>query len=454
MKRYNKDMLSGPLLGSILSYTIPIIFASVLQLLFNAADLVVVGRYRGSLSVGAVGATGSITNLIVNLFIGLSVGVGVNVAHAIGSRDAKMQSRIVHTALPVAVIGGLVLSAVGIGFARTFLELMGTPADVLPLSTLYMQIYFGGMVFTMVYNFCAAILRAAGDTKGPLLYLSIAGVLNVALNLLFVVVFGMNVEGVALATIISQGVSAVLVVIALCRRTDGCRLEFKKLHIHKRALGKIVSLGVPAGLQGSMFSISNVLIQSSINSFGPVFISGCAAAANIEGFVYVAMNAFHQTALNYTGQNAGARQFDRVKKIWGICLASVTVTGILLGGAVCLFAPWLLQIYITDSPQAIAEGTMRMLMVALPYFLCGLQDVTTGVLRGLGASVLPMCLSVAGICGIRVLWIYTVFAIPQLQNPVGLMASYPVSWMLTFCAQLVAFAVVFRRVKARALAVQ
>lgn len=445
MKRFNKDMLHGPLLGSIITYTIPIILASVLQLLFNAADLVVVGRFRGSLSVGAVGATGSLTTLIISLFIGLATGAGVNVAHAIGSRDEKMQHRMVHTSLLVALIGGVVLSIVGVCFAENFLVMMGTPENILPLSTIYMRVYFSGMTFTMIYNFSSAILRAAGDTKSPLIYLAIAGVLNVALNVVFVVGFHMNVEGVALATIISQAVSATLVVRALCRRTDGCRLELKKLRIYKKAFLKILAFGIPAGLQSSVFSISNVLIQSSVNSFGDVFMSGNAAASNIEGFVYTSMNAFSQTSLNYTGQNVGARQYDRVKKILWICVICTGITGIALGGAAYLCAPWLLQIYITDSTQAIADGILRMSFVCLPYFLCGMMDATTGSLRGLGSSVLPMVISVMGACVLRVVWIYTVFQIPQFHTPQGLLISYPISWILTFSCQMVAFMIVLRK---------
>jgi len=445
VKRFNKDMLHGPLLGSIISYTVPIILASVLQLLFNAADLVVVGQYRGSLSLGAVGATGSLTNLIISLFIGLSVGAGVNVAHAIGSRDAEMQHRMVHTALLVAIVGGLILSVIGVCFAENFLVLMDTPSDILPLSTLYMRVYFSGMVFTMVYNFSAAILRAAGDTKSPLVYLATAGVLNVALNLVFVVLFGMNVEGVALATILSQALSAFLVVRALCRRTDGCRLELKKIRAHKRALIKILTFGIPAGLQSPEYSISKVLIQSSINSFGPVLRSGSAASQNSGGFVYTSMNAFSQTSLNYTGQNVGARQYDRVKRILWICVICAGITGILIGGTAYLFAPWLLQIYITDSTQAIADGILRMSFVCLPYFVCGMMDATTGSLRGLGSSVLPMIISIMGACVLRVVWIYTIFQIPQFHSPQGLLISYPISWVLTFGCQLTAFLIVLRR---------
>ncbi len=445
MKRLRQDMLSGPLLPSIISYTIPIILTGLLQLLFNAADLVVVGT-KGEIYLSAVGATGAITNLIVNLFIGLSVGAGVTMAHAMGCRDQEAIHRTVHTALPTAFIGGVVLTVAGIALSETFLRWMDTPESVLPYSTLYMQIYFGGMVFNMVYNFGAALLRAAGDTKGPLIYLSISGVVNVVLNLFFVMVFDMTVDGVALATIISQGISAVLVVRALMRRTDAARLQLKKLRIYKTQIFKIVRLGLPAGIQGSLFSISNVLIQSSVNSFGEIFMAGNTAAGSIEGFVYVTMNAFHQTALNFTGQNVGAGQYQRVRKILWICLSCVMAVGILVGGSVYMLREPLLRIYIVDSPnaaQAIAAGAERMMYVCLPYFLLGLMDVTTGVLRGLGSSVAPMVISVLGVCGFRIGWIYTVFA--TNHTPDTLFISYPISWALTFLFQLAAFVWIYRK---------
>ena len=296
MKRFRQDMLTGPLFPSIVSYTVPIILTGILQLLFNAADLVVVGT-KGEIYLSAVGATNAITNFIVNLFIGLSVGGGVTMAHAMGSRDQEAIHRTVHTALPTACIGGVVLTVAGIALSETLLRWMDTPASVLPYATLYMRIYFGGMVFNMVYNFGAALLRAAGDTRGPLLYLTIAGVANVGLNLIFVLVFGMTVDGVALATISSQAISAFLVVRALMRRTDAARLQLKKLRIYKFQILKIICLGLPAGIQGSLFSISNVMIQSSVNSFGEIFMAGNTAAGSIEGFVYVTMNAFHQTSI-------------------------------------------------------------------------------------------------------------------------------------------------------------
>ena len=443
MKRDNQIMLRGPLLKNMISYTIPIILTGWLQLLFNAADLVVVGQANGSNSLAAVGATGAITNLIVNLFIGLSVGAGVTVAHGLGSNDEDAVHRTVHTAIPAAAISGLFLTVVGVSLSKTFLVWMGTPENILPLSTLYMQIYFGGMIFNMVYNFAASILRAAGDTQSPLKFLTLAGLINVGLNLIFVYVFHMNVEGVALATAISQAVSAVLVVRTLMGRTDACRLELKKLRIYKPQLLRMIRIGLPAGIQGSMFSISNVMIQSSINSFGDVVMSGNTAAGNIEGFIFVGMNSFHQTAVNFTGQNVGARQYDRVKRIMWTSLASVGVAGFVMGVVVYLCGPFLLGIYINDSAEAIAYGLNRMQYICLAYFLCGMMDVSTGALRGMGASLVPMVISVLGVCGIRLLWLATVFE--AYRTPGCLYLSYSVSWIITFLAQFAAFWWVYRK---------
>ena len=445
MKKQHQSMTQGPLLGSIISYTVPIILTSLLQLLFNAADLVVVGRFCGSISVAAVGATGSITALIVNLFIGLSVGAGVTMAHALGAREEETVHRTVHTTLPAALICGIIVTVVGVLCSETLLTMMGTPSDVLPLSALYMKIYFGGITFTMVYNFCAAILRAVGDTKSPLIFLTIAGVINVVLNLIFVTQLHMNVAGVALATIISQAVSAVLVVMVLMRRTDASRLSLKKMRIYKPQLQKMIRIGLPAGIQSSLFSISNVMIQSSINSFGGILMSGNAAAQNIEGFVYVCLNAFHQTAVNFIGQNVGAHQYDRVKKILVYCLACVSVVGLGMGVLVYSFGEALLSIYITDSAEAISYGLLRMGIVCIPYFICGLMDVSTGALRGMGASVAPMVISVLGVCGIRIGWILTVFQIPQFHTPQCLYLSYPITWGVTFLIQMVAFFKIYQQ---------
>lgn len=438
-------MLEGPLFWNIILYTIPIILTSLLQLLFNAADLVVVGRFCGSVSVAAVGATGSLTNLMVNFFIGLSVGAGVTVAHGLGSHEDTVVSNTVHTALPTALVSGVFLTFIGIAFSETFLRLMGTPDNVLPLSAIYMKIYFAGVTFTMVYNFCAAILRAAGDTKSPLIFLTLAGVVNVILNVVFVRAFHMNVAGVALATTISQGISAVLVVIAPMRRTDACKLELKKMRFHSQQLTKILRIGLPAGIQSSLFAISNVMIQSSVNSFGDIFMSGNAAASNIEGFVYVSLNAFHQTAVNFIGQNAGAKQYKRVYKTLWICLGCVVAVGLTLGSLAYALGPTLLSIYITDSQEAIGYGMVRIAYICLPYFLCGLMDVSTGALRGLGASFAPMVISILGVCGLRIGWIYSIFQIPEFHAPECLYFSYTVSWTITFLCQMAAFIIVYRK---------
>lgn len=445
MKRKYTNMLNGPLFSGIITYTIPIILTGLLQLLFNAADLVVVGRFCGSISVGAVGATGSLTNLLVNFFVGISIGAGVVVAHGIGRRDDAAVHRAVHTAMPVAIVCGLIISVVGVIFAEPLLRLMGTPENVLPLSAVYMRICFSGAVFQLVLNFYAAILRAAGDTKTPLVSLSIAGVINVALNIVFVTQLHMNVAGVALATIIAHAISAILVVLAVIRRKDACKLQLKSIRFYKAPFIKMLRIGVPAGIQSSLFSISNVLIQSSINSFGDVFMAGNAAASNIESFIYVAMNAFHQTAVNFAGQNAGAMKYRRVFKTFGICLVCAGVVGFVFGQIVYGFGPQLLSIYITDSQVAIQHGMVRFAYIAAPYFLCGLMDVATGVLRGVGASTTPMLISVLGICGLRIIWIYTVFQIPAYHTPECLYLSYVITWVVTFIAETIAFLLIFKK---------
>ncbi len=438
-------MTEGPLLKKIILYSIPVILTGTLQLLFNAADLVIVGRFSGSLSVAAVGATGSVTNLIVNLFIGLSIGAGVMVAQGIGAGDVEGVRRTVHTAVPAAAIGGLALSAVGISLARTLLDLMGTKPDVIDKSVIYMQIYFAGMAANMVYNFGASILRAAGDIRSPLFYLTAAGVLNVILNLVFVILFKMDVAGVALATVLSQTLSAALIVLALMHREDACRLYLRDLRLHPKYLLRMLKIGLPAGLQGSLFSISNVIIQSSVNSFGSVAMAGNAAAGNIEGFVYTAMNSLQQTAVNFVGQNYGAKKYKRIGKITLICLATVTVVGVTLGVSGYVFSRSLLSIYITDSAAAIETGVIRMSLICLPYALCGIMDVMTGTLRGMGASLVPMIISVAGVCVFRIVWIYTVFGMEPYHTLQVLYASYPISWIVTFLAEGIVFLVLLRK---------
>ncbi len=437
------DMCHGPLFWNIVKFTIPIILSSVLQLLFNAADLIVVGRFCGSVSVGAVGATSSLASLFVNFFVGLSVGAGVTVAQGIGSKDEKKVHYAVHTAIPTALVSGVILTVLGISLSKQALIWMDTPAEQLPLAALYMKIYFAGIIAMLLYNFGAAILRAAGDTKRPLIYLSISGLLNVVLNCIFVICFHMDVGGVALATTISQCLSACLVIIALMRRGDACKLSLLKMRFDRIALKRILAIGLPAGLQSSLFSISNVLIQSSVNSFGNIAVSGCAAASSIEGFVWVIISAFGQTALNFTGQNYGAGLYKRIHKVLRYCLITVFMAGIVAGTIAFVFAKPLLSIYISDSPEAIQYGVIKMMMVGLPYFIGGLMEVTTGVIRGMGYSVVTMFVTVLGVCGFRVFWIYTVFQ--QYHTLECLYLSYPISWTITFLVQLGMYFVICRK---------
>lgn len=439
------NMTEGPLLKKIILYTLPIILTGILQLLFNAADLVVVGRYGSDNSVASVGATGAIINLITNLFIGLSIGAGVVVAHGLGAGRSEDVRKTVHTAIPTALVSGIVLTFIGIFGSRFFLELMGTPDDVINLSETYMKIYFIGITSSMVYNFGSAILRAGGDTKSPLIYLTVAGVINVILNLIFVIALKMDVAGVATATTVSQTVSALLILRALMKREDDCKLVLKNMRFYRRQIIRIIQIGIPAGIQGSLFSISNVIIQSSVNSFGSVVMSGNAAAGNIEGFVYMSMNSFSQTAINFTARNYGAGKMERLRKIMWLCLGSVFVTGLTLGLTARFFGENLLSIYIPNKPEDISYGLIRMTYICIPYFLCGLMDVTTGLLRGINYSVLPMIISVVGVCVFRIVWIYTVFRIPEYHTLQSLYISYTISWAITFLTEFVIYLVLLRK---------
>ncbi len=447
--KYEINMTEGALLPKVLLFSLPLIASGVLQLLFNAADMVVVGQWAGKEYLAAVGSTGSLINLMVNVFIGLSVGGSVAVARAFGANDPAQVHKAVHTAMTLAIIAGVAVGLIGFAFCRPLLAMMDNP--VLDLATTYMKIYFLGMPFNMVYNFGASILRAVGDTKRPLIYLTIAGVVNVVLNLILVVVFHMNVAGVAIATVASQAVSAVLVVICLMRSHGVVHLDLKELRIHKRQLTDIARVGLPAGLQGSLFSISNVLIQSSVNGFGEVVVAANSAGGNLEGFVYTAMNAIHQAALTFASQNLGAGKIKRVRRSVGVCLLTVLVIGLVLGNLMLLFGRPLLSLYL-DDPAAIDLATgvtvldygMKRLSWMLPlYCLCGLMDVMVGTLRGVGYSIMPMIVSLTGACIFRVVWIVTVFA----ANPTldVLYASYPISWGLTFATHLLCYLFIARK---------
>ncbi len=446
--RYEIDMTHGPILKKLLLFTVPLILSSILQLLFNAADVVVVGRFaqQGDLCLAAVGSTGSLTSLIVNMFVGLSVGTNVVVARAWGSGDHKAMEESVHTSMLVSVVSGVILAVVGVIGARVFLEWMNTPEEVIDLSSLYLRIYFAGMPANMIYNFGSAILRSVGDTRRPLIYLIIAGVLNVILNLFFVIVLHMDVEGVALATIISQAVSAALVVICLMRSEGGLRLTLKKLRIAGNMLKEIARIGLPAGFQGVLFSISNVMIQSSINAFGATVMAGSSAAGNLEGFVYVGMNAFHQAAVSFSSQNLGAGEYKRIWRIAVVCQVCVTVVGLLMGVGVWFFGSELLRIY-TTSQEVVNAGLVRLTYVCLPYALCGMMDVMTGSLRGIGYSVMPMLVSILGICVFRVAWIATVCKLPACSDIDFVYLSYPISWIITLIAHTICFVWAMRRVK-------
>lgn len=441
-KKYEIDMCNGPLVGKILIFYVPLMLSGVLQLLFNAADIAVVGRFAGNESLAAVGSTGSLTNLIINLFMGLSVGANVLVARYYGAGQLKELKEMVQTAMATAVIGGVILIFVGFFVAKPALALMATPDDVIDHSVLYMRIYFVGMPFMMAYNFGSAVLRAVGDTRRPLYYLMIAGVVNVILNLVFVILFSMGVAGVATATVISQAISAALVIRCLIRTDGAYKLELKGIRIMPDKLVRMFQIGIPAGLQGSLFSISNVLIQSSVNSFGSIAMAGNTAGSNVEGFVYTSMNAFHQAAISFAGQNYGAMKYKRVGKVLLICEILVILVGLALGNAAYFFAGHILKIYSTD-PEVISYGILRMSYICVTYFLCGMMDVIVGVLRGIGCSIMPMLVSLTGACLFRVIWIYTIFQ--QVRTLSCLYISYPISWLLTFCVHLICFVIVYRK---------
>ncbi len=450
-KRYEIDMVNGPILKKMLLFTIPLMFSSILQLLFNAADIVVVGRFAGDNSLAAVGCNGALINLMTNVFLGLSVGGNVLAARDYGAGDEEELSKTVHTAMLLGIISGLVLTVAGVIFAPQLLELMQTPENVLPLAALYLRIYFLGMTAMMVYNFGSALLRSIGDTKRPLYYLVAAGVINVILNLVFVIVFRMDVAGVGLATVISQCVSAVLVVRCMMREQGGIRLIPRRLHIYKDKLIQIVQVGLPAGFQGAVFSLSNVVIQSSVNLFGETVVAGNSAAMNLEGFVYVSMNAFHQAAISFTSQNVGAGRRERIGKILLTAEGCVIVTGLLFGWVMYGFGRPLLHIY-SNSSHVIDAGMVRMRIILLPYALCGMMDVVVGVLRGMGYSVGPMIMSLIGACGLRLVWIATVFQIPQFHNISTVYVSYPITWAITLVAQLLLYVYASKKMKGTAYA--
>ncbi len=442
------DMCSGPLLKKILAFALPLAASSVLQLLFNAADIVVVGRWAGDNSLAAVGSNASLINLLINLFIGLSVGTNILSARFVGAQNKDAVRSTVHTSMLLALLSGVFLAIVGFFAAGPLLRLMQVPPSILPLSTLYLKIYFLGMPATMLYNFGAALLRSVGDTRRPLSFLFLSGVVNVGLNLIFVIVLSMDVAGVALATVISQALSAALVIRCLCREEGDIRLELKALRMDTLRLKQIAAIGIPSGLQNVAFALSNVIIQSSINGFGETVISGNTAAANIDSFVFAAFNAFYQANVAFTSQNYGAGRWERIRPIAVRCVGCSAITALLLGGGAFVFGQPLLSIY-TRSDEVIAAGMIRIAYICLPYVLGALMDSLVGSVRGIGYSVLPTVVTLLGACGLRILIIATVFQLPAFHTPTLIYLTYPLTWTVTFLAHLVCFTIGMRRLRRR-----
>ena len=419
------NMLEGPLLGPIFLFAMPLFITSVLQLAFNAVDIIVVGKFTGHHALAAVGATGPVINLLVTMFMGISIGASVIMGQNVGARDFKNAQDTLHTAIGISILGGILVLFAGIFTAMPLLRLMQTPPEVIELSGEYLKIYYIGMPGFMVYNFGSALLRAIGDSRRPMYFLTISGVFNVICNLIFVIVFKMGVAGVAIATAISQYIAAALIVASLLKADGYMKLSFDKIRISKdKALG-MMKIGLPAGFQGALFSISNILIQSGINSFGSVVMAGNTAAGNLEGFVYMGMNAVYQTSLSFTSQNMGAKQYDRVKKIFWTCVRVVIVVGLVLGVGAWIFGDKLLRLY-TDEPEVIKYGVERLGVVSATYFLCGIMDTMVGGLRGMGYSITPMIISLTAVCILRMIWIATIFQ--SIHTPDILYLSYPVSW--------------------------
>lgn len=441
--RFEIDMCNGSIMNKLISFSIPLMISGILQLAFNAVDIVVVGRFSGSESLAAVGSTTALINVFTNLFIGISLGANVLAARFYAAGREKEMSETVHTAITFAIISGVVMALVGLFFSRGALELMGTPDNVINLSTLYMKIYFLGMPFFMLYNYGAAILRAVGDTKRPLLFLIVAGVINACLNLLLVIAFHLGVAGVAIATVTAQFVSCVLVLRCLYKSDSSYQLRFSKLMIKKVYLGQIFQVGIPAGIQSTVINFSNVLLQSSVNSFGSVAMAGYTAANNIFGFLYASINAVTQACMSFTSQNYGVGKLKRMDKVLRDCAILSISIAVVLGGLAYCFGPQILTIY-TSDPKVINCGMEILAYTSITYFLCGIMDLFPGALRGMGYSAVPMVLSVIGTVGTRIVWVFGIF--PNHRSLSVLFVSYPVSWILTIVLQVMCFYFVRKRV--------
>ena len=456
MSKYEMDMTSGNLFKKIIVYTIPIIITGVLQLLYNAADVAIVGNFADEsireAALAAVTSTGSLTYLVISLFMGLSVGASVSYAKSIGKGDTERANKVVHTSVIVSSVSSIILTVVGIVFAKDFLRLMDSPENVIDLATQYVQIYFGGIFFNLLYNFASSIVRANGDSKRPLYILTVAGIINVLLNLLFVTVFHMNAAGVALATVISQAFSSICIMYILFEETGPLNFSFSKLKVDKSVLKEMILIGLPSGIQMALFSISNVIVQKTVNGFSnqmvgvdpAIPVAGNGAASTLEGFVHTAMNAVYQSAINFTGQNYGAKKENNLKKVLIYSLIIVTTIGVVLGVSFYLLGPYLLRIF-TDSPEAITYALNRMKYVCLLYFVCGVMDVLVGFLRGIGYSMVPMIVSLLGVCAFRIIWIFTVYE--AYPTPDNLYISYPISWTITSVTLIILILVLFQKIK-------
>ena len=445
-KSHEMNMTEGSLLKKLIVYAIPVMLSGMLQLLFNAVDVIVVGKFVGETALAAVGACGATINLFIGLFMGLSVGANVLVSRYYGGGRYKEMNETLHTSLILSIAFGVLVALVAFFLAVPVLKLLKTPDDVIDQAAVYLKIYVLGAPVILLYNFGAACLRGVGDTERPLNYLLIGGVANVVFNLFFVIVVKIGVAGVAIGTVISNLLAGILVVRCLLHNDGSLKMNWKELRITKDKLAGILRIGLPSGLQGTVFSLSNMVIQSSINSFGSIAMAGNTAASNIEGFVYNAMNSMYQSNLSFTAQNVGAQKFDRVWKTLGLSAMLVTVIGLILGIGGYFAGPVLLRLY-TDSPEAIEKGRIRMMYVCLPYFTCGLMDTLVGSLRGIGASIVPMIVSLTGCCVFRLIWIYTVFAHYHTLNTLYIV--YPISWIITAITHFICFIILFKRLQKR-----
>ena len=434
--KYEIDMCNGSIMDKLVSFALPLMLSGILQLMFNAVDIIVVGRFSGSEALAAVGSTTALINVFTNLFIGISLGANVLAARFFAAGRREEMSETVHTSITLALISGILMAFVGLVFSKGALELMGTPEDVIGLSTLYMRIYFMGMPFFMLYNYGAAILRAVGDTKRPLYFLIIAGVINAGLNMVLVIVFGLGVAGVGIATVFSQMVSCVLVLTCLCRAEGSYKLSFSKLSIKGYYLKQIFQVGIPAGIQSTVINFSNALLQSSVNSFGSTAMAGYTAANNILGFLYVSINSVTQACMSFTSQNFGVGKYKRMDRVLMDCMILSVGAALVLGCGAYFFGAEILQIY-TEEADVIQCGVEILSITTVPYFLCGIMDLFPGALRGMGYSAVPMVLSIIGTVGMRVLWIFVFF--PQHRSLYFLFISYPASWIATIVMQVVCY---------------